>query len=41
MNIPELGAWVYIKHKDYVHLDGIDKDSCVIRCELSQNLSEV
>lgn len=41
VNIPELGAWVYIKHKDYVHLDGIDKDSCVIRCELSQNLSEV
>lgn len=34
-------AWVYIRDKDYVHLDGIDKDSCIIRCELSQVLSEV
>ena len=41
LNIPALGAWVYIRHKDYVHLDGIDKESCIIRCELSQNLSEV
>lgn len=41
LNIPSLGAWVYIQHKDYVHLDGIDKDSCIIRCELSENLSEV
>lgn len=41
LNIPALGAWAYIRHKDYVHLDGIDKDSCIIRCELSQILSEV
>lgn len=41
LNIPALGAWAYIRHKDYVHLDGIDKDSCIIRCELSQTLSEV
>ena len=41
LNIPTLGAWAYIRHKDYVHLDGIDKDSCIIRCELSQTLSEV
>ena len=41
LNIPSLGAWVYIRHKDYVHLDGIDKESCIIRCELSQTLSEV
>lgn len=41
LNIPALGAWVYIRHKDYVHLDGIDKENCIIRCELSQNLSEV
>lgn len=41
LNIPALGAWTYIRHKDYVHLDGIDKESCIIRCELSQNLSEV
>ena len=41
VNIAGRGAWVYIRDKDYVHLDGIDKDSCVIRCELSQVLSEV
>lgn len=41
LNIPNLGAWVYIRHKDYVHLDGVDKNSCIIRCELSQSLSEV
>lgn len=41
LNIPALNAWVYIRHKDYVHLDGIDKKNCIIRCELSQTLSEV
>lgn len=41
LNIPALNAWVYIRHKDYVHLDGIDKENCIVRCELSQTLSEV
>lgn len=41
LNIPALNAWVYIRHKDYVHLDGIGKENCIIRCELSQTLSEV